>query len=35
VLVKAEKLLRKEDDIRDMVNSGMRPTQVVANGGYF
>jgi len=35
VLVKAEKLLHKEDTIRDMVNSGMRPTQVVANGGYF
>lgn len=35
VLVKAEKLLHKEDAIRDMVNSGMKPTQVVANGGYF
>lgn len=35
VLVKAEKLLHKEDGIRDMVNSGMKPTQVVANGGYF
>lgn len=35
VLVKAEKLLHKEDTIRDMVNSGMKPTQVVANGGYF
>ena len=35
VLVKAEKLLHKEDMIRDMVNSGMKPTQVVANGGYF
>ncbi|MBS1368890.1 MAG: RraA family protein [Lentisphaeria bacterium] len=35
VLVKAEKLLDKEEGIRGMVNSGMRPTQVVANGGYF
>lgn len=35
VLIKAEKLLHKEDTIRDMVNSGMKPTQVVANGGYF
>ena len=35
VLVKAEKLLDKEEGIRGMVNSGMRPTQVVVNGGYF
>lgn len=35
VLVKAEKLLHTEDTIRDMVNSVMTPTQVVANGGYF
>lgn len=35
VLVAAEKILGKEDDIRDMVNSGMKPTEVVAKGGYF
>ncbi len=35
VLLKAEGVLDKEDDIRDMVNSGMKPTDVVANGGYF
>lgn len=35
VLLKAEGILDKEDDIRDMVNSGMKPTDVVANGGYF
>ena len=35
VLEKAEALLLKEDKIRGMVNSGMKPTQVVANGGYF
>jgi regulator of RNase E activity RraA len=35
VLVKAEKILDTEDDIRGMVNSGMKPTEVVASGGYF
>ncbi|MBR7103511.1 MAG: RraA family protein [Lentisphaeria bacterium] len=35
VLLKAEKVLNKEDEIRDMVNSGMKPTKVVENGGYF
>lgn len=35
VLLKAEEVLRKEVSIRDMVDSGMRPTQVVKNGGYF
>ncbi|WP_373551894.1 RraA family protein [Haliscomenobacter sp.] len=35
VLIAAEKLLLKEDDIRGMVESGMTPTEVVKNGGYF
>lgn len=35
VLIKAEAIVHKEDDIKDMVNSGMTPTEVVANGGYF
>lgn len=35
VLVAAEKLLHKEDEIREMVESGMKPTDVVKNGGYF
>jgi regulator of RNase E activity RraA len=35
VLVAAEKIIRKEVEIKDMVNSGMKPTDVVANGGYF
>lgn len=35
VLLAAEKLLLKEDDIREMVESGMTPTEVVKNGGYF
>lgn len=35
VLVKAEAIVHKEDDIKEMVNSGMKPTEVVANGGYF
>jgi regulator of RNase E activity RraA len=35
VLVKAEGILEKEEGIRDMVNSGMKPTKVVENGGYF
>ncbi len=35
VLIAAEKLLLKEDEIREMVESGMKPTDVVKNGGYF
>jgi len=35
VLVAAEKLLFKEEEIRIMVESGMKPTDVVKNGGYF
>lgn len=35
VLVKAEEVLSTEDGIRKMVRSGMKPTEVVANGGYF
>ncbi|WP_294478222.1 RraA family protein [uncultured Victivallis sp.] len=35
VLLKAEKLLDREVGIRGMVNSGLRPTEVVKKGGYF
>lgn len=35
VLLASEKLLFKEDEIREMVESGMKPTDVVKNGGYF
>ena len=35
VLLKAEGILKREVGIRDMVNSGLRPTEVVAQGGYF
>jgi len=35
VLLAAEKILFKEDDIRAMVKGGMKPTDVVKNGGYF
>jgi 4-hydroxy-4-methyl-2-oxoglutarate aldolase len=35
VLIAAEKILHKEDEIREMVGSGMKPTEVVRNGGYF
>ena len=35
VLVAAEAILQKEDTIREMVESGMKPTDVVKNGGYF
>ena len=35
VLIAAEKILHKEDEIREMVESGMKPTDVVKNGGYF
>jgi 4-hydroxy-4-methyl-2-oxoglutarate aldolase len=35
VLIASEAILHKEDGIREMVESGMRPTEVVRNGGYF
>jgi len=35
VLQKAEDILNKEIDIRKMVDSGMKPTDVIAKGGYF
>ena len=35
VLQKAEDILNKEADIRKMVDSGMKPTDVIARGGYF
>jgi regulator of RNase E activity RraA len=35
VLLKAEGILKKEVGIRSMVDSGMKPTHVVKNGGYF
>ncbi|KAA0993860.1 RraA family protein [Dyadobacter sp. UC 10] len=35
VLLAAEEIIEKEADIRDMVESGMSPTDVVKNGGYF
>lgn len=35
VLLRAEGILKKEEGIRDMVNSGMKPTKVVEKGGYF
>ena len=35
VLLKAEAILRKEVTIREMVDSGMKPTEVVKKGGYF
>lgn len=35
VLLKAEEVLQTEDGIRNMVRSGMTPTEVVAKGGYF
>ncbi len=35
VLVAAEKLLNKEITIKEMVENGMKPTDVVKNGGYF
>ncbi|GAB3958683.1 hypothetical protein GCM10028805_53490 [Spirosoma harenae] len=35
VLVAAEKIVHKEEGIKDMVESGMTPTEVVRNGGYF
>jgi len=35
VLLSAEKILIKEEGIKEMVTSGLTPTQVVKNGGYF
>ncbi|MBC7920063.1 MAG: RraA family protein [Ferruginibacter sp.] len=35
VLVAAEAVLAKEEDIKEMVQSGLTPTEVVAKGGYF
>lgn len=35
VLLAAEKILIKEADIKAMVESGLKPTEVVAKGGYF
>ncbi len=35
VLVAAEKILIKEHEIKDMVNSGLKPTEVLKRGGYF
>lgn len=35
VLLAAEQILQKEETIREMVESGMTPTEVVKNGGYF
>lgn len=35
VLIAAEKILTKESEIKDMVQSGLSPTDVVKRGGYF
>lgn len=35
VLVAAEQILSKEIEIKDWVENGVRPTEVVARGGYF
>lgn len=35
VLVAAEQIVNKEVEIKDWVQSGMKPTDVVARGGYF
>lgn len=35
VLLKAEGILEREVGIRQLVESGLRPTEVVAKGGYF
>lgn len=35
VLIKAEQIRDNEIEIKKMVNSGMKPTTVVENGGYF
>lgn len=35
VLLAAEQIVNKEVEIKDWVQSGMKPTEVVARGGYF
>ena len=35
VLVAAEQIVNKEVEIKDWVQSGLKPTEVVARGGYF
>lgn len=35
VLVRAEKIKQNEIEIKNMVNQGMKPSDVVRNGGYF
>ncbi len=35
VLLAAEKIVNRESEIKKMVKSGMSPTEVVKNGGYF
>jgi len=35
VLLAAEQIVHKEEGIKEMVESGMKPTEVVKNGGYF
>lgn len=35
VLLRAEEIRDNEVEIKEMVNSGMKPTEVVAKGGYF
>lgn len=35
VLLKSEKILEREVGIRSLVESGLKPTEVVAKGGYF
>lgn len=35
VLIRAEEIRDNEVEIKEMVSSGMKPTEVVANGGYF
>ena len=35
VLVRAEQILENEIHIKEMVESGITPTEVVKNGGYF
>lgn len=34
-LVAAEKILTKEEDIKELVEEGLKPTEVVKQGGYF
>ncbi|MDD4083509.1 MAG: hypothetical protein PHD05_09030, partial [Sphaerochaetaceae bacterium] len=35
ILIRAEAVQSDEEGIKKMVNSGMKPTTVVENGGYF